>query len=631
MTNLPGVPGQPNNGFAPYAREPGAPDVGANNDPITDRTSITRNKIVPKTDGPAPQAKAKIRLAFHPNDRSGTISIGPAGNVLKNQAQSTGGSASVRSTLSRWAGSGLVAFQATINSVSQTWAIGLANPQFNLTSGGLGSGQTSIGFYVAQESGGQAPQSIYFNGAAITSGSVESTNGSVVSCVVNFTTKKIWFSTPEMRAGGANWNNNAAADPSAGIGWASFAAMQGPYHVVFNTIHAGGMVTLSGDRVTLNPFLSAYLQAHIEIPAWDDAPISYTDAPGKDDSLFKRPMQAGAIWEENPSNPAIVSLRQLDSNIPVYKGTAINSGSNWGQPIYISDASGKLVTITDGVTSIQFHVPIGAKPAVGDDAHMNFFDLSKAPLMVSCFQAQINNAINAGVSSSTKTITCTDVQVDNAYGIVGTDRITGQPGKNAWIGFIRNWHLAQAVADPSFVIPNMLRWIGGQSQLYWNLAWTDHTDTTKFSPTTGFPSIMWPLAAVDGYAPSGGYTGQCPGGATIGIPNSLSRPAGKSRGFYLLFDTLQQFGAVWEDASGLPGIALSAEYIDAVNNPLFQEMAAELPNVVAYLCILKNQVGLSTMKGGPGGGNLYPAAPSLDTASYGGSETGGWLPSGFNG
>ncbi len=49
VTNLPNVPGLPTNGFGPYAREPGAPDVGGSSDPITDRVSITRNKIVPKT------------------------------------------------------------------------------------------------------------------------------------------------------------------------------------------------------------------------------------------------------------------------------------------------------------------------------------------------------------------------------------------------------------------------------------------------------------------------------------------------------------------------------------------------------------------------------------------------------
>lgn len=49
VTNLSGVPGLPTNGFGPYAREPGAPDAGGSSDPITDRVSITRNKVVPKT------------------------------------------------------------------------------------------------------------------------------------------------------------------------------------------------------------------------------------------------------------------------------------------------------------------------------------------------------------------------------------------------------------------------------------------------------------------------------------------------------------------------------------------------------------------------------------------------------
>ena len=48
-TNLAGVPGNPNNGWGPFAVVSGSIDVGASNTAITDRFSFNRNKIVPAT------------------------------------------------------------------------------------------------------------------------------------------------------------------------------------------------------------------------------------------------------------------------------------------------------------------------------------------------------------------------------------------------------------------------------------------------------------------------------------------------------------------------------------------------------------------------------------------------------
>ncbi|MFV0281283.1 MAG: TIGR03808 family TAT-translocated repetitive protein [Rhodoblastus sp.] len=48
-TNLVGVPGNPNNGWGPFAIVAGSSDMGATASPITDRFSFNRNKIVPAT------------------------------------------------------------------------------------------------------------------------------------------------------------------------------------------------------------------------------------------------------------------------------------------------------------------------------------------------------------------------------------------------------------------------------------------------------------------------------------------------------------------------------------------------------------------------------------------------------
>jgi hypothetical protein len=572
---------------------------------------------------------AGLKLLFNPADKSSGVTLAAVGGVANRKA-TVSGSGSVRSSLARLKGNGLVAFQATIDTVTGTWAIGICNESYALDSGaGIGADTNAIGFYVSTAAGEQPPQAVYFDNSELTSGTTASVNGSVVSCIVDFQTLQIWFSTPEMRAAGTNWNNSSTANPATKAGGFSFAAMAGPYyHAVFNSTTTGAAATINGGHVAFDSFLTSYLTANPGVTPWAKCSINYTDAPGADDSFVKRPFQTGAQWVAD-TNAAITSLRQTPAGI--------NPGSNWGQPVYVSDASGILVTIAENDSSltIQMHVPLGAAPAKGaggptPDAHMNFFDTSIAPKMVSCFRASVNNAdANGGVTAATTLITCDDLQIDNAYGIVAVDRITGQPGKNAGLGVIRNWHLAQASADPSFVIPNMLRWAGGLSQMYWNPSWAIN-DVTKINPTTGLPSIMWPKAIVDSSAPTS-YTGQCPAGATIGIPASTARPTGKTRGFYLLFDTLQQFGACWEDTAGSVGIVLYADYIKPQYMTLFNDMQSNISAISPYLSILANQNGLSSLKGGLGGANAFAAPPSLDTTSFGGSPTGGWQPSGYTG
>src|SRR5580704_2234638 len=66
----------------------------------------------------------------------------------------------------------------------------------------------------------------------------------------------------------------------------------------------------------------------------------------------------------------------------------------------------------------------------------------------------------------------------------------------------------------------------------------------------------WPLleATVD----TQGLTGPIPQGYTIGIPASTVMPAGQSRGFNLLFKTLQVHGALYYNVSYAGATQLSA-------------------------------------------------------------------------
>jgi hypothetical protein len=130
---------------------------------------------------------------------------------------------------------------------------------------------------------------------------------------------------------------------------------------------------------------------------------------------------------------------------------------------------------------------------------------------------------------------------------------------------------------------------------------------------------------------------------TIGIPASTPRPTGKSRGFYLLFDNLQQYG--WFNYNfGAAGCTFITCYSTAsANQALAQDCANSISAVMAYVCILNYangvsgaQYSLATIKGAAAGGvNAFAAPPLLDLSPTGGkrvlpSTFGAWYPGNYN-
>jgi hypothetical protein len=70
--------------------------------------------------------------------------------------------------------------------------------------------------------------------------------GDTVSCCFDLDAKKIWFTTPSMRAayGATAWNNSATADPGTGVGGVAFN-ISGALTACFSTEEAGGVAILN--------------------------------------------------------------------------------------------------------------------------------------------------------------------------------------------------------------------------------------------------------------------------------------------------------------------------------------------------------------------------------------------------
>jgi hypothetical protein len=332
--------------------------------------------------------------------------------------------------------------------------------------------------------------------------------------------------------------------------------------------------------------------------------------PGADGSFWVQPFYTTAQW--TTTGAEITSLRNGVFGTPT---GAINLAGNFSAPWYIGTASDPLVTVTNGSKSIQVHIPLGAVvegPTSPYDQSIGGADSTQPYLVWSISGASINTG---SVQASGSVITGTyGFQIDDGSGLIMCDAITGQPGTNNSIGNIQDYELSLANASSSYVIQHMLAFSMDPSQ------------ASSAGP-------IWPLKVIDGGSV---YTGIIPQGITIGIPASTPRPTGKSRGFYLLFDNLQQYG--WFNYNfGAAGCTFISCYsTNSANAALVTDLGNSISSVMPYVCILANQTGLSSVKGlASGGVNAFPAPPLLNLSPTGGvhvlpSTFGAWYPSGYS-
>ena len=338
--------------------------------------------------------------------------------------------------------------------------------------------------------------------------------------------------------------------------------------------------------------------------------------PGMDGSFWVQPFANSANWITSGSQVTAVRGSGCYFNV-----------NNYSAPWYMGQASDPLVTVTNGTHSIVVHIPLGAtieSPVSAVDQSIGGADATQPYLVWSISGATmtVNGVAASAVAASGTVITGTyGFAVNDGSGLIMVDAVTGQQGDNNSIGGIQDYELAQATADPNYVIQHMLAW---------------HMDAALASN-----QLAWPLLVLDGSVPQ---TGPLPQGLTIGIPANVARPQGQTRGFYLLWDNLQQYGwfnynfGYTSNKIEVPIFTFSGAY-----SSLIADLQASANAVIANVCILNYasgvsgaQYSLATTKGAtPGSLPAFTPPPPLDLSPTGGvnvapSTFGAWYPSGYN-
>ena len=339
--------------------------------------------------------------------------------------------------------------------------------------------------------------------------------------------------------------------------------------------------------------------------------------PGMNNGFWTSPFFSSANWISSGS--LVTLLRNGINNQPT---GFIDLVGNFATPWYIGTASDPLVTVTNGSKTIQVRIPLGSAietPTSGVDMSIGGADSTQPYLVWSGSDCTMNTGT---VQASGSVITVGyGMQIDDGAGQIMTDAVTGQPGTNNSIGSIQDYELAFANSSASYVIQHMLAF-----QM-------DPRQASSAGP-------IWPLKVIDGGA---SYTGSIPQGITIGIPASTPRPTGKSRGFYLLFDNLQQYGWFNYNFGGAGCTFISCYSTNPSNAALVNDLQNNISAVMGYACILNYNSGVdgaqyssSSLKGYMTGAvPAFTPPPPLDLSPSGGvniapSSFGAWYPSGYN-
>lgn len=328
--------------------------------------------------------------------------------------------------------------------------------------------------------------------------------------------------------------------------------------------------------------------------------------PGMDGMYWKLPLQTTAKWITVGS--LITSLRQGTPNIRM--------PPNFCVPWVVAANTDPDCTITDGTKTVTVKIPVGTKSENLDsgDNSLGGTDRTRPYIGWTCNDARIDgsagNATHAGSA-----ITCVGgMQIYDCTGPVMEDVFTGMTFTGASdnaIGNLPEFELQAALANNAYVPPHTV---------------ACSLDFTQMAVNTA----AWPIAGTD----TGG-TGQIPEGVTIGIPYNTPKPTGKTRGYNLVWDILQQFGVVAYNVNGSGAISIETFPASSATIALVNDMNASFPAVMANTCILAfdgttgSQIGPTTAKGMVGGlrADAFPAPALLDLSYTGGVHV---LPSTFN-
>lgn len=296
---------------------------------------------------------------------------------------------------------------------------------------------------------------------------------------------------------------------------------------------------------------------------------SPTDVPFASSSVWNAGIGSNAQWSQGTD----VDASQLHG-----LNGAVNAGS-WGQPIYFGTASDPLVTVTNTdplypVPPQQIHIPANAMPAIGTDAHMSFYDATQPGKMWSYFGARFVNGhdVSGGVTTALGGVW--DTAGDGL-----TNTVTPGSDYNYAAGVITDYDVSQSSID------HMVRLAISR-------------DALKSPGSDWMQNIPWPNNHEDYNGPQN-YTGSIVAGSTFGIPIGVDlNSLGLSQGGLMLAKALQNYGGLWRDEGGTNQITFYSTP-ENENNPLIQQMRADMAKIVPVIEVMRNQGPDSVNGGGP--------------------------------
>lgn len=323
---------------------------------------------------------------------------------------------------------------------------------------------------------------------------------------------------------------------------------------------------------------------------------------GQNGSMYVQPFYSSATWDRSSA-----MYNQLFS-----RGGSINLFPNYAAPFYIGNATDPTGTVTDGAHTITVHLPAGVQveqPTSPGDQSIGGVDRTKPYLFWNISNATIDGNPQGTWRQGSVIRGTYGFVVGDASGLILEDIVVGTTSQNA-MGNVQEYELQQALASSSYVIQHML----------------------AFQAPLAFfnNSHIWPLVSNDV-----GGSGLVPEGTVIGIPFSDTRPAGKTRGWYLLYDNLKQYGWMFYN-TGPNSINLPVIPLSSSTQPLANDIGNSISDVLTHAAILANQQGPGSIKGFTAGATSpYPSPPSLDYSPTGGvpvlpSTFGAWYPGGYN-
>jgi hypothetical protein len=336
-----------------------------------------------------------------------------------------------------------------------------------------------------------------------------------------------------------------------------------------DSIRVIGFRTIGGPRI-IRCFLIALALTSTGLAAAVLQTHDYRDPflqPFASSSLWNTSLGSAARW----SKPEDADARDLHA-----PGPAVNAGE-WSMPYFIAAPDQPKLLFRDRdpnrpIANQRIAAPGGIHPAlpIDGDRHIILFDPSKR-FMFHYFDC----------SGTAEGFDCALAQKDDTCK-------TGLGGYGWGTGVIRRWELEAGGIEHMlrFSLPMTLTKSGGNRP----------------------GGEAWPATGEDYFGPQK-YSGHVLFGSTIGIPASVDIDAlGLSPSGRVLAKTLQDYGALQRDTGGERGIIFYAEE-SAESLPQLQAMRADLPKIVPYLQVLRNQ-GPATPNGG--GARRRPTVAPLD-------------------